>query len=180
MDNNTAKEKPKNFILDKITLVFDAIYRVLLEYSKFVLLVLILIVSAQVFARYIVGHSISWSDEVALILMVWMAFIAMAIGVRMNLHIAITAVFNALPEKAQFIIGKFNQLVIFAIGVVLMVYGSLLIDSTITSTLPATHLPAATLYLMIPVSGFYISYFTVFEFFGLQRYHHDEILGGEK
>ena len=66
-------------IFSCITFVFDVVYRILLTYAKVVLLVIIVIVSAQVFSRKFIGTSIRWSEEVALLLMVWLAFIAMAI-----------------------------------------------------------------------------------------------------
>ncbi|WP_368182591.1 TRAP transporter small permease [Anaerotruncus rubiinfantis] len=63
------------------------------------LLVIVLIVSAQVIARKFIGQSIRWSEEVALLLMVWMAFISMAIGVEKKLHIAISMFFPMFPER---------------------------------------------------------------------------------
>ena len=76
-------------IISAITFVFDCVYRVLLEFSKLVILLIVIIVSCEVFARLVVHHSIMWSEEVALLLMVWTAFIAMAIGVEKGLHISI-------------------------------------------------------------------------------------------
>jgi len=89
METPQGQEKEKlNPVLSAITYVFDAAYSVLLTYSQAVLLVIVLIVSAEVISRKFLGTSIRWSEEVALFLMVWMAFISMAIGVQKGLHIA--------------------------------------------------------------------------------------------
>lgn len=172
--------KPAEKVLSCITYVFDIIYRILLEYAKLVLLVIVVIVSAQVFSRKVLNTSIRWSEEVALLLMVWMAFISMAIGVEKDLHIAIVMFFNKFPKKVQFVITKVNTIATLFFGIILVVYGSRLVASTMSSTLPATQWPAGILYLMMPVSGVFIVYFTVLSLFGLDRYRHIEIEEGKE
>lgn len=162
-----------------ITTGMDMIYRVLVEYSKLVLLVIIVIVSAQVCSRFI-GKSIRWSEEVALLLMVWMAFISMAIGVEKKLHIAIAMFYDMFPKGIRWILEKINYGVIFAFGFIVLYYGIKLIGSTSTSTLPATKWPASTLYLMMPVSGLFICYFTILDFFKLDQFRHKKIEGGDE
>ena len=163
-------QKPHNKVLSGFTSAIEWIYRILVQYSKFVLIVIVAVVSAQVFSRKILHSSIRWSEEVTLVLMVWMAFISMAIGVRENLHIAIEMFFNKLPVKAQKFFNFLNNLFIAIVGVVLLVYGIILIKYTSTSTLPATKLPACTLYLMLPVGGFFIAYYSILRLLGLGRY----------
>lgn len=63
-------------VLEKVNRLMDAIFNLLQAYSKIVLLAVVLIVSAQVVSRKLFNHSIIWSEEVALLLMVWMAFIS--------------------------------------------------------------------------------------------------------
>lgn len=171
---------PGGKLLSIVTYFFDIIYRLLLEYSKVVLLVLVLIICAQVFSRRVLGSSIRWSEEVSLVLMVWMAFISMAIGVQRRLHIAIVVVFNRLSATAQMVVTKINLVISCGFGLVLVIYGYRLVKLTMSSTLPATQWPAATLYLMMPVSGVFIVYFTLFDLLGWQRYFHKNIESTEE
>jgi TRAP-type C4-dicarboxylate transport system permease small subunit len=164
----TFREK----IVSCITFIFDTVYAALLEYAKVVLLVIIIIVSAQVASRKFLGTSIRWSEEVALFLMIWLAFIAMAIGVEQHLHIAIEMFAKLCPKIIQTIIGKINDGVTFGFGLILVVYGSKLVSTTMTSTLPATQWPAGLEYLMMPVSGIFIMYFSFLSLFGLEKYRH--------
>ena len=57
-------------------------------------------------------------------------------------------------------------------GGFMVYYGVRLVMSTMTSTLPATQWPAGLMYIMIPVGGVFIVYFTLLDFLGLQRYEH--------
>jgi TRAP-type C4-dicarboxylate transport system permease small subunit len=162
------------------TFVFDCIYRLLLEFSKLVILVIVIIVSCQVFGRLVLHKSIMWSEEVALLLMVWTAFIAMAIGVEKGLHIAITLFFNMFPKPVQFVVAKINTIATIFFGYILVVYGAKLAQMTMTSTLPATQWPAGTAYSMMPVGGVFIIYFALLELFGFSKYRHLKIEGEQK
>lgn len=164
-------------VISAITFVFDCIYRVLLEFSKLVILVIVIIVSVEVFGRLLFHKSLMWSEEVALLLMVWTAFIAMAIGVEKDLHIAITIFFNMFPKPVQFVIAKFNTCATIFFGYILVYYGIKLTQMTWSSTLPATQWPAGTKYSMMPVAGIFILYFALTDLLGLKKYRHPKIEG---
>ena len=172
-DDMNALEK----VLSSITLVFDVIYRIFVEYAKIVLIVIVLIVSAQVVSRKFLNTSIRWSEELALLLMIWMAFISMAIGVERHLHIAIEIFANRLPQSVQRVLEKASDAATFLFGFVLLVYGARLVKATMSSTLPATQIPAGIQYVMMPVSGFFIMYFSLFSLFNLSKYRHYDIEG---
>lgn len=152
-------------ILEKVNLLIDGIFNLLQLYSKIVLIAVVLIVSAQVVSRKFFHYSIIWSEEVALLLMVWMAFISMAIGVAKDIHIRITMFFNLFPKKLQKIIVFFERIITLFVGWVLVDSGIKLIKMTLKSTLPTTKWPSFVLYLMIPVGGFFIIYCTILQMF---------------
>lgn len=166
-------------ILNSITLFFDIIYRVLLEYAKYILVLIVIIVSTQVVCRKFLNFSFRWAEEVALLFMVWMAFISMAIGVEKNLHVAITMFYDMFPRPVRTVCSKIGDIIITALGIVLMVYGVRLVISTSSSTLPATQWPASFLYLMIPVGGLFTTYFALLNLLGLNRLRHKNIEGEE-
>ena len=164
-------------VISAITFIFDCIYRILLEFSKLVILLIVIIVSCEVFGRLVLHHSIMWSEEVALLLMVWTAFIAMAIGVEKGLHISISLFFNMFPKAVQIIITKFNTLATIFFGYILVTYGIKLASMTMSSTLPATQWPAGTAYCMMPVGGIFIIYFALLDLFEAKKYRHLSIEG---
>jgi TRAP-type transport system small permease protein len=165
-------------VLRAITLVLDILYRVFLEFSKVILLITVLVVSAQVILRTFTRHSILWSEEIALLLMVWLAFIAMAIGVEKAMHISVGLFFNKFPKWLKTGATKLNDVLTAGFGFALIYFGILLISSTATSTLPATKLPSCWKYMMIPISGVFITYFSLMNLFNLNWLRHDKILKG--
>ena len=153
-----------------VSVVFDFVYRILLDYACLVLLAIVFIVSAQVISRKFFGGSIRWSEEVARLLMVWMAFVSIPIGIQKGLHVCIEIFYKKLPIFMQKPLTKINQAVMSVCGIVMIVYGMQLILSTSSSTLSATQWPASTLYLMIPVAGVFVLYFSLISLFHLEKY----------
>lgn len=57
--------------------------------------------STQVFLRYVLNDSLIWSDELARYLLIAMAFIGCAAGVRKRCHIRIDVIDLILPDSAR-------------------------------------------------------------------------------
>lgn len=125
------------------------------------LVILVCIVFFQVFTRYILGFTPRWSEETAVILMIWLGFITTAIGVKRGTHLSISAVVDLFPKSVQNIISYIDELAVMFFGIILLIYGRDLTIHTMTSTLPATQLPAGVLYAALPVAGFMIIIYTI-------------------
>lgn len=158
-----------NAVMKPVARFMNVLYRIFQIYSQIVLLVIVLIVSAQVLMRQF-NNSIPWSEEVALFLMVWMAFLAMAIGVEENLHISIDMFYNHFPKPVQTFFYYLNNVLIIIVGAFFIIYGSRLVMATMGSTLPATKWPKGLMYLMIPVGGVFVAYFSALRLLRLDRF----------
>jgi TRAP-type C4-dicarboxylate transport system permease small subunit len=60
--------------------------------------VMILDIFVQVVFRYALESSLSWSEELARYLFVWVIFVGASVAVRRGQHIALTAITGSLPE----------------------------------------------------------------------------------
>lgn len=156
-------------IMKPVSKVMNAIYKLFCLFSQVVLLVIVAIVTMQVVLRWM-KRNVPWGEEVALFFMVWMAFISFAIGVTQDLHISIVMLYNKLPKGVQKVLDCLINVIILAVGVFFIVYGSNLVKMTLKSTLPATKWPKGTMYLMIPVSGVFVVYASVLRLLHLDRY----------
>jgi TRAP-type C4-dicarboxylate transport system permease small subunit len=54
--------------------------------------------------RYVLGRPLTWSDEAAAVLFVWMVFLTAALAVPLGEHVAFDLVLDALPSRAQRIV----------------------------------------------------------------------------
>ncbi|HWR41864.1 TRAP transporter small permease [Sporomusa sp.] len=136
--------------LKKIALAIDTLFE---SFALLGLASMILIVITQVMTRKLFNFVFFWSEEMTLLLLVWFAFMGMAIGFREDLHLGVDSFTAFLPDMVNRILDKIIGLSIFGFGVYLIVYGW---DFTVMmheSTLAATKLPNSILYLVLPVSG---------------------------
>lgn len=141
----------------------------ILEYIAMTFIVLMtLIITLQVFTRYCFSMTPGWSEEVALILMVWFGFIGIAIGVKKGIHISIEYFASLCTESIQKVIVKINDILVGIFGALLAIYGIKLVRVTAASTLPATQWPGYILYIMVPISGVMIICYCIAKLFGIE------------
>lgn len=127
---------------------------IILEYlSMLMLLLMAAIICYQVIMRYCFNSSPSWTEEVALLMMIWFGILSIPIGVKHKLHIGIEYLYNLMPPVIQIPLRWFIYLLIAFFGVLMVIYGIELTRFTSMSTLPATKLPSSTGYIVIPISG---------------------------
>ena len=86
--------------IDKIKPVYDVTYKIVLFICKLLLIADILITTMSVLGRYISFiPDPSWSEEMVLTLMSYMAVLSAALAIRRGAHIRMTAFDTYLPKK---------------------------------------------------------------------------------
>lgn len=66
-----------------------------------VLLAMTLVVVLQVVCRYLLGASLTWSEEFARYSLVWITFLGGSIALKKRAHMGIHSLVETLPPKAQ-------------------------------------------------------------------------------
>jgi len=96
-----------DWILDRVTLILLA--------------VLLLVVGAQIFARYVLNHSLFWSEELARYLFIYLVFLGSAIVLRRNGHIQVSFFVERLPPGPQRSVAVLVDLLLLGfVGIVLV------------------------------------------------------------
>jgi TRAP-type C4-dicarboxylate transport system permease small subunit len=137
--------------------------------AKLMLLTMTIIICIHVFYRYALNQAIRWSEEITMMLMVYMGFFSIAYGVKHRLHLSVNLFYDSLPAGLQRIILKLTDFILMIMGLVLLYFGISLIKSTMHNIMIATHLPSAMLYGAVPVSGILIAYFSFVNFTGWEQ-----------
>lgn len=116
---------PKIFqTLDKVRPVYDAVYAVIMFVCKLLLVADILITSYAVLGRYIPFIADpSWSEEVVLTLMSYMAVLSAALAIRRGAHIRMTAFDNYLPKGVIKFLDILAHVAVLVLGVIMLVWG---------------------------------------------------------
>ena len=124
-------------------------------------IVLFTIVVAAIVARYGFGQAVSWTEEVPRYLLIWISFLAAAVGVLRRDHVGFDVLFNALPRKARRVLGVFLSLLVFAFGWIVFRYGIVFVQDfggDLMETIPYKNY---WYYLALPISGFLMMVFAL-------------------
>ena len=113
-----------------------------------------IIIVLQVFFRYVLNNSLSWSEELARYLFIWMIYVGISYGVKMDKHICVDAVYTFMTKsiKRGYAIVAYVLFLIFAVAIIY--YGILVVGMQISSgqVSPAMGLPMQYVYAA-PVVG---------------------------
>ena len=142
--------------LDKIKPVYDITYKVLMIICKILLIADILITTMSVIGRYVPFiPDPSWSEEVVLTLMSYMAVLSAALAIRRGAHIRMTAFDRYLSENVLKVLDLVADIMVFAFAVVMLVIGYNY-ATTIGAKGTYVSMPSVSriwIYLPIPVAG---------------------------
>ena len=126
----------------------------LVEGACMVLVVaLAIVVFLQVFNRFVLKAPLAWSEDLAMLLFQWVAFLGAAVGVKRIRHFGIELVVRKLSEKSR---RRIEILVPFIVGIVavtMITEGYKLIQFNINRIYSSMDLSYIWAYLPIPISG---------------------------
>ncbi|MCF0129137.1 MAG: TRAP transporter small permease [Pseudobutyrivibrio sp.] len=116
---------PKIFeTMDKIKPLYDVTYKAILFLCKLLLVGDILITSGAVVGRYVSFiPDPSWSEEIVLTFMAYMAVLSAALAIRRNGHIRMTAFDRYIPETALKILDIIADIAVLVLAVIMIVVG---------------------------------------------------------
>ncbi len=115
---------------------------------------------AQVFTRYVLADSLTWTHELDILLMIWAVWLGAAIGVFRNAHLRITLVSDRLPETARKIVLLLTDLLTLIFIAVVAWKGIALVESVEGTVLTSMDLPRGFVVSAAPVgAGFMILFF---------------------
>lgn len=118
--------------------------------SSFVLLVIL--VSMQVFIRFFTKSSLTWSEELSTFIMVWMVLFASVLVTRNHGHIWVENFMEKITGSTRYLLlGIGNVLV--AVFLLIIIWGSFILLPTVHSQIaPATKICMSYIYLAVPLS----------------------------
>lgn len=136
------------------------------EYVGMVLLVLmVLVVCFTVVTRYFFSYTPSWSEETALLCMVWFGFLSMALGVRDDLHLSITVLDSLTSDIVRRALALFKYICTSGFGVFMVTQGWKMAKGGLMNRFPGLQITSAWLYAVVPVAGAAIIIYSVERFY---------------
>ena len=129
--------------------------------SVLCMVLILLLVIVQVAMRYLFNSPLTWSEELAVFVMIWLTFIGSLICMRDKEHIEVTILVDHLPRPLQRIVVAFSRLASVFFLLVVAYYGFELVMENMTVTSPANKISMGLVYTIIPLSSLGMVFYVV-------------------
>lgn len=116
-------------------------------------IILVAIVTAAVFARYVLNDSIVWAEECSRYLFIWVTFLGGGLGVGSNVHVGVDSFVALMPEKPKLVVQIFAELMIVVFTVVLIWAGIQFTALGMRSEALLMPISMGWIYIAVPVGG---------------------------
>ena len=147
---------------------YEGFIRLLQGYSAVLMLVMTAVVLVGVFYRYVVDQALSWYDEFAGYILVWLTMYGTVVGLARGKHISFETLTEKLPPGGQRAAAIFGVLCVLGFSAVLVVSSWQLVREMAEET--AVSLPSvrmAWIYSVLPISGALLVLVAVVQFLAL-------------
>jgi TRAP-type C4-dicarboxylate transport system permease small subunit len=135
-----------------------ALARLALWIAAVGMIVMTAMVAWQVFSRYVLNASPSWTEAASILVMSWFIFLGAAVGVRENFHMGFDVLIHFMPGAGPWM-RAVSDLAVLIFGLGMVVYGGQLMLQTWTATIPVLRLPGGFTYMPLVAGGVLISLF---------------------
>lgn len=139
--------------MERLARITHLLADILVRISAFGIVLMTVIVGWQVFGRYVLNSTPSWSEEAALTLMIWYVSLAAAAGVRQGFHIRIVALEEAVLPGLRRVMQFASNLVVAGCGAAMLIWGGELVLLTWDHVIPSLGISRGLAYLGLPLSG---------------------------
>ena len=135
--------------LDKL---IKAVYKVVLAAVIIIGLIMLVVAWAHVFCRYVLNDSLTWSEELLKILLVWFCLLSTTIIAVQREHVSIVVFKQMMPLKVNHALTFIAQVLMFIASVIVLVIGIDFVMIAGSRMTPALRLPYRYTFSAIPVA----------------------------
>ena len=155
--------------MTKITRIID---KTLANFLIILMASLVLVVTWQVITRFIMQQPSSYTEELARFLLIWIGLLGASYALRTKAHLGIDLITHRINDVARKVVIITVHLLIILFTVFVMIIGGLYLVSltlTLNQISAALGVKMGYIYLVIPLSGVLMVYYSVLSIFETSR-----------
>ncbi|MCX8117989.1 MAG: TRAP transporter small permease [Desulfobacterota bacterium] len=119
---------------------------------------------AQVFFRFVIVHSLPWSEEFSRYAFVWASFLGASVAVKRGLHIGVEALVVRLPRERRRLLSLATLAILLLFLILVILKGFQMASFNMRQVSPAMRIPMGLPYLAIPVGSLLMAIHLLNEF----------------
>lgn len=144
--------------LDKL---IKAVYKVVLAAIIAIGLVMLVVAWAHVFYRYVLNDSLTWSEELLKILLVWFCLLSTTVIAVLREHVSIVVFKQMMPLKVNHALTFIAQVLMLIASIIVLFIGIDFVMVAGSRMTPALRIPYRYTFSAIPVA---FAILTLYEF----------------
>ena len=99
------------------------------EWILFILFVTaVFSIGLQVFMRFVLDSSLSWSEELARYAFIWLIYIAVPYGIKKQRHITLDVIYEVVPNHIKRYMDIVAEILVACFTILLLYYGSIVVS----------------------------------------------------
>ena len=138
---------------------------ILSRFLIILMIIMVLDVTWQIFTRFVLQDSSSYTEELANFLLIWIGVLGASYAVRTKAHLGIDVLMQRLSGRRRDTVEISVYVLVFLFALVIMVIGGLrlvFITFSLDQISAAIGIRMGYIYLVLPLSGLLIMYYSVF------------------
>ncbi|MBO8165025.1 MAG: TRAP transporter small permease [Brevibacillus sp.] len=133
--------------------IIDAINKIVSIVLSVLLAAMTFLIVTQVFTRYVINVSLTWTEEAARYVMVYAVFLGAALAIRKQKHVAIKILSESINEQKRKLLQLIVLLICIAFFFILLVKGIDMMEHVSKQKSPALRIPMTIPYAGIPIGA---------------------------
>ena len=132
----------------------NKINKIIILFSSFVLVLLVLAVTWQVISRYVLNSPSTFTDELSRFSLIWIGLLGATYSFGVKAHLSIDLILTRIKGKKQILLKLFIAiLVLLLVLLVQIIGGGQLSFNTMGQLSPSLQIPMGVVYSILPLSG---------------------------
>ena len=156
-------------MLKMLVVIDEAVEKVIKVLLVILFLLMTVVALTQVYYRFVLEHSLTWTDEFCRYALIWVTLLSIGVAVKRRSHISIDLIRELLSPKMLKIFEKFWNLCAIVFCVVLVKYGLELAQLNMVQYSAGMHIQLGYMYYSLPIGGVIIVYYSLLQLFGLDK-----------
>lgn len=124
-------------------------------------IILILSCILQVFTRFILNNSLSWTEELSRYSFIWANFLGGIFCTKKGLHAVVTVITDYLNEKWKNIFSIVANMFVVIISIIIIIFGIKVTYTVRAQLSPALRISMSYVYAAAPFSSLFVLYYSV-------------------
>ena len=148
---------------------FDHILDIIIKWVLIILMaVMVLDVVWQVLTRFVLNDPSSFTEELAIFLLIWISLLGSAYALRKKAHLGIDILSGYVSEKNKIVLDIIINIIVILVCLLVFVIGGIrlmYITLKLNQISPALQIKMGYIYSVLPLTGILMIYYSVSEIF---------------